>query len=44
MVRVRLKRSGRELLQQPAGGIAVGPHAALFNHDIAFFIKLALTG
>ena len=38
------KRGGGELLEQAADGIAVGAHAALFDHDVALFVKLAQHG
>ena len=38
---MRLEGGGGELLQQPADGIAVGAHAALFNHHIALLVELA---
>ena len=33
-----------ELLDEASHGIAVGPHAALFHHDIALFVELAHHG
>src|SRR5208283_4702716 len=41
---VCFERSGVELLQQPAGGIAVGAQAALFDYHVALFIELAQHG
>ena len=41
MVRMRLKCGGSELFDHPSDRIAIRAHAALFDHHIAFFIKLA---
>ena len=41
MIRVGLEGSIDELLDQAADGVAVGAQSALFDHHVAFFIKLA---